>query len=259
MKIAVLLAVMAAMTGIAVGEEIIDPVLWVVPDSPDRYLGANTDFVLEEIVIDDVNMGNTFSGNVLVIYKAGTSNTQCYGNNCAQNVYLKFFVKSGDQSNINNIQVGTAQLIGNRNINLGLPNDANPSPQTLTFGPVAMDSPVPAGYGVSYLIGDIPFKGDNPTYDIGDPQINLNTFYPYNAQYLVRVPFTINFNTQPAPGFVLYTYAENTLSGVAEARTAYSHDGGFYNQIPEFSTIAIPIAAVLGLVFFFQQRKKKEE
>ncbi|MDP2841560.1 MAG: PEF-CTERM sorting domain-containing protein [Candidatus Methanoperedens sp.] len=29
--------------------------------------------------------------------------------------------------------------------------------------------------------------------------------------------------------------------------------------MPEFSTIAIPIAAVLGLVFFFQHRKKKEE
>ena len=29
--------------------------------------------------------------------------------------------------------------------------------------------------------------------------------------------------------------------------------------IPEFSTVAIPIAAVLGLVFFFQHRKKKEE
>ncbi|MBU4222558.1 MAG: PEF-CTERM sorting domain-containing protein [Euryarchaeota archaeon] len=29
--------------------------------------------------------------------------------------------------------------------------------------------------------------------------------------------------------------------------------------IPEFSTVAIPIAAVLGLVFLFQHRKRKEE
>ena len=29
--------------------------------------------------------------------------------------------------------------------------------------------------------------------------------------------------------------------------------------IPEFATVAIPIAAVLGLVFFFQQRKNKKE
>ena len=29
--------------------------------------------------------------------------------------------------------------------------------------------------------------------------------------------------------------------------------------IPEFSTIALPIAAVIGLVFFFQHKKRKEE
>ncbi|MCX9085127.1 MAG: PEF-CTERM sorting domain-containing protein [Candidatus Methanoperedens sp.] len=29
--------------------------------------------------------------------------------------------------------------------------------------------------------------------------------------------------------------------------------------IPEFPTVALPIAAVIGLVFFFQNRKKKEE
>jgi hypothetical protein len=31
------------------------------------------------------------------------------------------------------------------------------------------------------------------------------------------------------------------------------------NLVPEFSTIALPIAAVIGMVFFFQNRKKKEE
>jgi hypothetical protein len=30
-------------------------------------------------------------------------------------------------------------------------------------------------------------------------------------------------------------------------------------QIPEFPTIALPIAAVIGLVFFFQHKKRKEE
>lgn len=30
-------------------------------------------------------------------------------------------------------------------------------------------------------------------------------------------------------------------------------------QIPEFPTIALPIAVIIGLVFFFQHRKKKEE
>ena len=31
------------------------------------------------------------------------------------------------------------------------------------------------------------------------------------------------------------------------------------NGIPEFPTVALPIAAVIGLVFFFQNKKKKEE
>jgi hypothetical protein len=31
------------------------------------------------------------------------------------------------------------------------------------------------------------------------------------------------------------------------------------NAIPEFPTLALPIAALIGLVFFFQNKKKKEE
>lgn len=36
-----------------------------------------------------------------------------------------------------------------------------------------------------------------------------------------------------------------------------SHDAT--SQIPEFPTIALPVAAIIGLVFFFQFRRKKEE
>jgi hypothetical protein len=31
-----------------------------------------------------------------------------------------------------------------------------------------------------------------------------------------------------------------------------------YNEIPEFSTIAIPVAAIFGLLFFFNHRKRRE-
>jgi len=34
---------------------------------------------------------------------------------------------------------------------------------------------------------------------------------------------------------------------------------GFKTQIPEFATIAIPVAAILGLVLFYSYRKRKEE
>ena len=39
-------------------------------------------------------------------------------------------------------------------------------------------------------------------------------------------------------------------------------DGGInagFKAIPEFSTIAIPVAAMLGLLFFFNHRKRKRE
>ena len=34
---------------------------------------------------------------------------------------------------------------------------------------------------------------------------------------------------------------------------------GFRTAIPEFTTIAIPVAAILGLLFFYNHRKRKEE
>ncbi len=48
-------------------------------------------------------------------------------------------------------------------------------------------------------------------------------------------------------GTILYTGTE-----IGSATT-------YGTAIPEFATVAIPIAAVLGLVFFFQQRKNKKK
>lgn len=49
--------------------------------------------------------------------------------------------------------------------------------------------------------------------------------------------------------------AGGTNGGILEDSQATE----FQTSIPEFATVAIPIAAVLGLVFFFQQRKNKKE
>ena len=56
---------------------------------------------------------------------------------------------------------------------------------------------------------------------------------------------------------IVYIYAENNLTGRERVKTAYSHDGG-YTHVPEFTTIAIPVAAILGLLFFFNHRKRKK-
>ncbi|KAF5433441.1 hypothetical protein C5S39_01655, partial [Candidatus Methanophagaceae archaeon] len=43
----------------------------------------------------------------------------------------------------------------------------------------------------------------------------------------------------------------------ANAKVPPSHDVMY--QVPEFATIAIPVAAILGLLFFFNHRKKRGE
>lgn len=70
--------------------------------------------------------------------------------------------------------------------------------------------------------------------------------------------------------YTFYVYVKGTTDGQI---TLFDNEGTDYTYlgghdiadasvgafIPEFSTIALPIAAVLGLVFFFQQRKNKKE
>jgi hypothetical protein len=250
-----LFVVTFALTGLAAAENILleDPVLWVVPENPNRYISSNSDPLLAETVVEDVNMGTTFSGNILVLnqesYEAPLKAD-------ALSIKLKFFVT--DKSNIKDITIGTAQRVikGPPQTIIDPNNNSNNAAQTLVFGDYS-NSPGPAlGYNVSYLIGDIPWSGGASL--TGNPQDGLSTFNPYNGSYLIKIPFTIRFKSQPDPGFFLYVFAENTLTGKDWAHTAYSHDGGFY-QIPEFPIIAMPIAAVIGLVFFFQQRRKKEE
>ena len=223
--------------------------LWVVPDNPTRWSDSSaSDHLLQDTVVEDVNMGKTFSGNVLVLHQNSPKPHED-----AMAVYLKFFVH--DDSNIDNIVIGTAKRIQPSKI-----TDPNPGSnikvEPLTFAAVAKDEPVPAGYGVQYSIGDIPFSGGQS--QTGDPEPDVTNFNPDNADYYIKVPFTINFKDTPEDGFVLYVYAKNYLDQEDRAKTVFSHDCGFH-QIPEFSTIAIPIASILGLLFFFNHRKHRKK
>ena len=223
-------------------------VLWVVPEDPTRWSDSSaSDQLLQETVVADVNMGLTFTGNILVLNQAAPQDAT------AENVSLKFFAH--DASNIQNIIIGTAKRIEPGTSTTTDPNpDSDQIVQTLTFSHVLGDSPVPEGDGVSYLIGDIPFSG-GPS-QTGDPEPDVNNFDPDNAACYIKVPFTINFAQTPDAGFTLYVYAENCLTGQDRAKTAYSHDGGFH-QIPEFATIAIPAIALLGLFAFYRRKQKK--
>ncbi|MDD5616171.1 MAG: PEF-CTERM sorting domain-containing protein [Candidatus Methanoperedens sp.] len=86
--------------------------------------------------------------------------------------------------------------------------------------------------GVSWTWTDSKGTSDSLTVDVMDTGSALNTKYQFKVYDI---------------------YTTNTgLSDDARA-TVYG------TSIPEFATVAIPIAAVLGLVFFFQQRKNKKE
>ena len=237
----VMLSLMAILTTPALGIN-----LWVVPENPTGYLDSNDDFVLDDVVIKDVYMGTSFSGNISIFYQQGPSDVEF-----AENVSIKFFVN--DDENINNITIGTAQLIKSGSLELNQnTNSANKA--TLEFSSVENNPPVPKGYGVSYLVGDIPWSGGpsvTGNLDEGD-------FNPDNASYYVKVPFTINFEEIPEIGFALYAYAENHESDPDFAKTVYSHDGAIYHT-PEFSTIALPIAAIIGIMFILQSRRRKED
>jgi hypothetical protein len=64
-------------------------------------------------------------------------------------------------------------------------------------------------------------------------------------------------NNKGAPnGEYIYNYDLMWSTG-SSTRTAYIQAG--VNAIPEIPAVALPIAAVIGLVFFLQQRKEKEE
>jgi hypothetical protein len=227
-----------------------DPTLWVVPDQPTRYINSSPNQLLDQTIVEDVNMGTEFSANVLVLHKAGSVDP-------AQDVSLKFFVLSqSDAQNIINITVGTAQRIEYGVLTEDPNDDADPNVKILTLSPVTPDPPFPTGYGASYLIGDIPQvnNGDN----FGNPQDDLATFNPDNASCYIKIPFTVYFTEEPYNGFVLGVYAENSLTGKDKAHTAYSHDAGYYQEIPEFATIAMPVAGILGLFLFFNHRKRKQ-
>jgi len=222
-------------------------VLWVVPDNPTRYTDPNEyDFFFDETAIADVYMDSSYSGNVRVLNHAPAQD-----GNVAVSVYLKFFVHDdADADGIKNITVGTAKRIQPDSSNIEPNENSNPYVEPLEFTEVGTDPPVPEGWGVEYLIGDIPYHGGD---DVGNPEDG--DFNPDNADVYIEVPFTINFLRPPDVGFTLYVYAENDEEDV---KTAYSHDSGF-THVPEFSTIAIPVAAVLGLLFFFNYRKKRGE
>jgi len=225
--------------------------VWVVPGDPDAtgYVGTEPDDELvDESVIVETVMGTTFQCSVLVLNRDM--------NAVAENVHLKVLVR--DAANIENIQIGAAELF--KDYLMTNDDNSGAGTQDLTFTEILDTDYVPRGchlpgWVVRYPIGNIP-KYANDKY--GNPEDDIDSFYPEQAQCYIRVPFTINFYKIPEPGFIIYAYAEdhNEPGADTNVHMVWSHDCVFYN-VPEFTTIAIPAIALLGLFAFYRRKQKK--
>ncbi|MDF1531896.1 MAG: PEF-CTERM sorting domain-containing protein [ANME-2 cluster archaeon] len=111
-------------------------------------------------------------------------------------------------------------------------NDSDTFPITTLVSSIAGSNP--ADVTVSLATGVLTPSGADPYTQVGEVTITLSPSAPVGAQYNIQVS---------APG-------ANPLDiGVASRNV---------NSIPEFPTVALPIAAILGLMFIISSRKKEE-
>ncbi len=111
-------------------------------------------------------------------------------------------------------------------------NDSDTFPITPTVTSIAGSNP--ADVTVTLATGVLTPAGSDPYIQVGEVTISLSASAPIGDQYNIEID---------APG-------ANPLDiGVASRNV---------NSIPEFPTIALPIAGILGLMFIISSRKKKE-
>jgi hypothetical protein len=92
----------------------------------------------------------------------------------------------------------------------------------------------------------------NPT---ANPQLIGNNLDPVQT---FAVKYTNNKGAQNGNYKVLYQ-ADWTCTGLCTSSTGLIDAEASVLAIPEFPAVALPVAAVIGLVLFFQHRKKRKE
>lgn len=122
--------------------------------------------------------------------------------------------------------------------------------QTVTHTATLTLDPVISGDIKSLTVTDLP-AGIDVTID-------SNSGNSLTGSWTSPKTWTVTYtNNGAANGVYTATYEFGYLNDLSNPRKATMQFGII--TVPEFATVAMPIAAVLGLVFFFQQRKKKEE
>jgi hypothetical protein len=124
--------------------------------------------------------------------------------------------------------------------------------------------------GYSYKIDDwgnlsVWASGMDGTYDDGSINISDSNNYTFNWTSETPICAVIvkggsESNVYPGgtsgTGLVAPVNPSGGTAEISHVTFCYGSNGGGQEQeIPEFPTIALPIAAILGLAFFFQRRK----
>ena len=125
--------------------------------------------------------------------------------------------------------------------------------------------------GSLHQLFSAPTKGDSTTFNPGEEfglYINSNdgTFYSQQSrnpdgEKHARV-FTVTAGAKKGAYVVAFEDLNNTKWGGVEPDyndVVVELTGKDLELIPEFTTIAIPVAAILGLVLFYNYRKRKGE
>ena len=234
-----------------------DPILWLYIEGSTYNPSTSGNTWIAESWINPIEFshGATYIDYVDVI----AHNTQNY----AENPY--FFVWVTDNLLISSITVGQAHLFLN-GADQGVWGDpalttstfVNSSTQTGgTLDPNPEKHQGQTGYWVKISIGDVPLV---PDFSFGNP--DDGDFNPAELDSYVRVPvtYTLTSDTEKdLTSLVIHYDAHNNsmdVAGALRSNTANSHDSSTYN-IPEFTTIAIPLVALLGLVAFYRRKQKK--
>ncbi|RJS81367.1 PEF-CTERM sorting domain-containing protein [Methanophagales archaeon] len=246
-----------------------DPSLFLYIEGSTYNPSTSVDTWIAESWINPVafSHGATYTDYVDVV----ADNTQNY----AEDPY--FFVWFKDNTLISSITVGQAQLFlngtdqgpwGNVTRTWTTNIDCTDCPCANQFTDSTSSScsnqpldPNPGkhqgqtGYWVRIRIGNVPAVPDK---SYGNPEDG--DFDPTKLQSYVRVPVEYTLTSDTAKDLttliIHYDAHNNEAQSCYQSSTKNSHDASSY-YVPEFSTIAIPVAAVLGLLFFFNYRKHR--
>lgn len=118
---------------------------------------------------------------------------------------------------------------------------------------------LPNGATFTWVIRDMDVLGPGGEIKASGSSGNTTTVNLGDSQDAHIFPYFPTGWTIPNGDYNGHKYRLDVTFGATQMSASFTKKDSFETEIPEFPTVALPIAAVIGLVFFFQHKKKKEE